>query len=44
LGDRHLIYGLNAAAKDFDGENKYIRITDIDEQTRSYIEEGKVSP
>lgn len=37
-------YGLNAAAKDFDGVNKYIRITDIEEQTRSYIEAGKVSP
>ena len=24
-------YGLNAAAKEFDGKNKYIRITDIDD-------------
>ncbi len=37
-------YGMNAAAKAFDGENKYIRITDIDEVTRRYIEDGKVSP
>ncbi|EAH3840209.1 restriction endonuclease subunit S, partial [Listeria monocytogenes] len=24
-------YGLNASSKTYDGENKYIRITDIDE-------------
>ncbi|MCM3164375.1 restriction endonuclease subunit S [Metabacillus litoralis] len=39
-----LDYGLNAAATKYDGENKYIRITDIDDQTRRYIEENKVSP
>ena len=27
-------YGLNAAAKEFDGKNKYIRITDIDDTSR----------
>jgi type I restriction enzyme S subunit len=37
-------YGMNTAAKEFDGENKYIRITDIDESSRRYIEDGKVSP
>ncbi|WP_369041073.1 restriction endonuclease subunit S [Staphylococcus chromogenes] len=29
-----LTYGLNAAATDFDGENAYIRITDINEKNR----------
>ena len=37
-------YGLNAPAKDFDGENKYIRITDIDESTGSYLSNDIVSP
>ncbi|MGG1251024.1 restriction endonuclease subunit S [Brevibacillus agri] len=37
-------YGLNVAATDFDGENKYIRITDIDEESHLYIEQNKVSP
>lgn len=30
-----LEYGLNAAATKYDGENKYIRITDINEDTRA---------
>ena len=29
-------YGLNAAAKEFDGKNKYIRITDIDDASREF--------
>ena len=29
-------YGLNAAAKEYDGENKYIRITDIDDESREF--------
>lgn len=37
-------YGMNAAAKEFDGENIYLRITDIDDESRKYIEKGKVSP
>ena len=37
-------YGMNAAAKPFDGENKYIRITDIDEASSTYIEKEIVSP
>lgn len=37
-------YGMNSAAKEFDGENKYIRITDIDEKSNKYLEENKVSP
>ena len=37
-------YGMNAAAKPFDGENKYIRITDIDEASSTYIDKDVVSP
>ncbi len=39
-----LEYGMNAAAKEFDGENKYIRITDIDEETSLYNNSDIVSP
>ncbi|MCM3169448.1 restriction endonuclease subunit S [Peribacillus frigoritolerans] len=39
-----LEYGMNAAAKSFDGENQYIRITDIDDNSRRYILENPVSP
>ena len=37
-------YGMNAAAKSYDGENKYIRITDIDESSSTYDEKDIVSP
>lgn len=37
-------YGMNSAAKVFDGINKYIRITDIDDSSNKYISEKKVSP
>ena len=37
-------YGLNAAAKVFDGENKYIRITDIDDSTRVFLKQNLTSP
>ena len=37
-------YGMNAAATEFDGKNKYIRITDIDENTSKYLNENVVSP
>ncbi len=37
-------YGMNAAATEFDGENKYIRITDIDEITNKYLDNDVVSP
>ena len=37
-------YGMNAAAKSFDGKNKYIRITDIDEASSTYGEKDMVSP
>ena len=39
-----LEYGMNAAAKEFDGNNKYIRITDIDETTSTYSTQDVVSP
>ena len=37
-------YGMNAAAKAYDGENKYIRITDIDESSSTYDDKDIVSP
>ena len=37
-------YGMNAAAKNYDGVNKYIRITDIDEASSTYIDKDIVSP
>lgn len=37
-------YGMNSASTEFDGENKYIRITDIDENTSKYIDSNVVSP
>jgi len=37
-------YGMNAAAKPYDGQNKYIRITDIDETSSTYNNEDVVSP
>ena len=39
-----LMYGLNAASTDFDGINKYIRITDIDDETRMFKMDGLTSP
>lgn len=37
-------YGLNAAAKEFDGKNKYIRITDIDDVSREFLLSDLSSP
>ena len=37
-------YGLNAAAKDFDGIHKYLRITDIDESSRLFLTDKLSSP
>lgn len=37
-------YGLNAAATEFDGVNKYIRITDIDESTNQFSQDNLTSP
>jgi len=39
-----LEYGMNAPAKEYDGANKYIRITDIDEDTCTYKCDDVVSP
>jgi type I restriction enzyme S subunit len=39
-----LEYGMNAPAKEYDGSNKYIRITDIDEDTCTYKCDDVVSP
>ena len=37
-------YGLNAAAKEFDGVNKYLRITDIDDSSRVFKGDDLTSP
>lgn len=37
-------YGINAAAIPYDGTNKYLRITDIDENTRMFSQEDLASP
>ena len=37
-------YGLNAAAKEFDGKNKYIRITDIYDDSREFDQNNVTSP
>jgi type I restriction enzyme, S subunit len=46
LGDlsESLNYGLNASATNFDGENKYIRITDIDDKSHRFIQHGLTTP
>lgn len=37
-------YGLNASATKYDGENKYIRITDIDDVTHKFLSDNVTSP
>ncbi len=37
-------YGLNAAAKEYDGKNKYIRITDIDDENHEFKQDDLTSP
>lgn len=37
-------YGLNASGIDYDGEHKYLRITDIDEITHTFTPEDLTSP
>ncbi|QDT82454.1 restriction endonuclease subunit S [Gimesia chilikensis] len=37
-------YGLNASAKKYDGQNKYIRITDIDESSRIFSQANLTTP
>ena len=46
LGDvcAPLTYGMNTAAVKYDGENKYIRITDIDDESHLYKNDELVSP
>lgn len=43
VADR-ILYGMNAAATEFDGVNKYIRITDIDDNSRKFIPNPLSSP
>lgn len=40
----NIMYGMNASSTTFDGKNKYLRITDIDENTRTYIPNPITSP
>ncbi|MFN9340033.1 MAG: restriction endonuclease subunit S [Candidatus Kapaibacterium sp.] len=40
----NIMYGMNSAAIPFDGENKYLRITDIDESSREFNPKPLVSP
>ena len=37
-------YGLNAAATEYDGEHKYLRITDIDDDSRNFTQDSVTSP
>ena len=37
-------YGLNVAATDYDGKNKYIRITDIDDNSHEFLQDDVTSP
>jgi type I restriction enzyme S subunit len=39
-----VMYGMNSSAIEFDGINKYLRITDIDESSREFIPKPLVSP
>jgi type I restriction enzyme S subunit len=41
---KEVSYGMNAAAKAFDGTHKYIRITDIDSDSRKFIPNPLTSP
>ncbi|AXI08439.1 restriction endonuclease subunit S [Oceanobacillus zhaokaii] len=46
LGDisENFEYGLNASATEYDGENKYIRITDIDDNSHKFLMDEVTSP
>lgn len=37
-------YGMNSSSTDYDGKNKYLRITDIDEETRNFDFSKLTSP
>ncbi|MGL5174442.1 MAG: restriction endonuclease subunit S, partial [Olsenella sp.] len=39
-----LEYGLNAAATEYDGTNKYLRITDIDDDTHEFLTDDLTTP
>ncbi|SDG82350.1 restriction endonuclease subunit S [Psychroflexus sediminis] len=41
---KNISYGMNASAKKFDGKNKYLRITDIDEESREFKPNPLTSP
>jgi type I restriction enzyme S subunit len=40
----NIMYGMNCASTAYDGKNKYLRITDIDEDSRKFIASGVTSP
>jgi type I restriction enzyme S subunit len=40
----NIMYGMNAAAINYDGKNKYLRITDIDENSRAFSPNPLTSP
>ena len=46
LGDisSNEMYGMNSASKDYDGKNKYIRITDISETSNKFVPNPLTSP
>lgn len=39
-----VMYGMNSAATEYDGKNKYLRITDIDDDSRTFIPKPLVTP
>lgn len=39
-----IMYGMNSSAMNYDGENKYLRITDIDESSRTFLPNPLTSP
>lgn len=39
-----VMYGMNSAATEYDGKNQYLRITDIDDNSRTFIPKPLVSP
>ena len=39
-----LVYGLNASSKEYDGIHKYLRITDIDDESHLFIKKNLTSP
>lgn len=41
---QNVMYGMNSSAIPFDGKNKYIRITDIDDKTRTFSPAPLCSP